>query len=99
MPGSTVFAAAATSAAAAAASAAAHAAAIADGADAITLFNGDYSTASVALELLKFFIFYFSGVLGGIAGGAGGALFIPVLLVLFSLCVAHSFHPPLPNCH
>lgn len=56
------------------------AAAATGGGDSYILFNGDYSFASVVVELLKFFFFWLTGVAGGAAGGAGGSLFIPVLL-------------------
>eukprot|EP00455_Lapot_gusevi_P028602 TRINITY_DN3058_c0_g2_i1.p1 TRINITY_DN3058_c0_g2~~TRINITY_DN3058_c0_g2_i1.p1 ORF type:complete len:508 (+),score=167.93 TRINITY_DN3058_c0_g2_i1:96-1526(+) len=55
--------------------------------ESFVLFGGNYDAYSIIMELLKFLLFYLSGILAGTAGGAGGALFIPVLLVLFDFYV------------
>jgi hypothetical protein len=52
----------------------------AHGGESFILFGGDYSFGSILSEMLKFFLFWLTGVAGGAAGGAGGSLFIPVLL-------------------
>jgi hypothetical protein len=59
----------------------------AGGGDSFLLFGGDYSFASVAAECFRFSLFFVTGVLGGAAGGAGGSLFIPLLLSVFNFYI------------
>ncbi len=59
----------------------------AGGGDSFLLFGGDYSFGSVAAECFRFALFFITGVLGGAAGGAGGSLFIPLLLSVFNFYI------------